>query len=319
MDTTLTIEPAPPDAALLDSYSRAVTGAVARVGPAVAHLAVETAQGRGGAGSGVVFTPDGYVLTNSHVVAGAKRITASFSDGGTSPAALIGDDPDSDLALLRLEGDAPAAAALGSAKELQVGQLAIAIGNPLGFQYSVTAGIVSALGRSLRAQSGRLIDGVIQTDAALNPGNSGGPLADSRGRVIGINTAIIAGAQNICFAVSSDMAAFVAQRLMRDGRVRRSAIGVAGQTIPLGRKSVRFHALAHESAVLVQSVEPGGAADQAGLRSGDIIVGLAGTDVDGVDALHRLLTEERVGLPAALMLLRHGQKIWLTVTPRERR
>jgi len=308
----------PSDEALLDSYSQAVTGAVARVAPSVLHLSVEGARGRAGSGSGVVFTPDGYVLTNSHVVSGAKRIGASWTDGAHSAATLIGDDPDTDLALLRLESDAPSFAALGASANLRVGQLVIAIGNPLGFECTVTAGIVSALGRSLRGSSGRLIDSVIQTDAALNPGNSGGPLVDSQGRVIGINTAIIAGAQNICFAISADTAGFVAQRLMRDGKVRRSAIGLVGQNVPLARKNARFHGLAHESGMLVRSVEPGGAAEQAGLKSGDIVVGFADAAISGVDALHRQLTAERVGRPVSVTLLRRGQKIALSVVPRER-
>jgi len=327
-------EPALPPAAdtpLLDAYSRAVTAAVDRVAPAVLHLSVEGARGAAGSGSGVVFTPDGYVLTNSHVVSGAKRIFARWgvasrpfgaagdaSDGGGSAAALIGDDPDTDLALLRLESDAPSFAALGASANLRVGQLVIAIGNPLGFDCTVTAGIVSALGRSLRARSGRLIDSVIQTDAALNPGNSGGPLVDAHGRVIGINTAIIAGAQNICFAISADTAAFVAQRLMRDGRVRRSFIGLAGQNVPLARKNARLYGLAHESGVLVQSVEPGGAAAQAGLKSGDIIVGFDQLTIANIDALHRQLTAERVGRSVPVTLLRRGQKIQLAIEPRER-
>jgi S1-C subfamily serine protease len=320
-DAAMAPEPGLPpaeEAPLLDAYSQAVTGAVARAAPAVVHLAVEDAHGRAGSGSGVVFTPDGYVLTNSHVVSGARRIFASWMDAAGSAAALVGDDPDTDLALLRLESDAPGFAALGASQDLRVGQLVIAIGNPLGFACSVTAGIVSALGRSLRARSGRLIDSVIQTDAALNPGNSGGPLVDWRARIIGINTAIIAGAQNICFAISADTAGFVAQRLMRDGKVRRSAIGLAGHNVPLARKHARFHDLAYESGVLVQSVEPGSAAAQAGLRSGDIIVGFADAAIAGIDALHRALTAERVGRSVPVTLLRRGQKIALSIEPRER-
>jgi S1-C subfamily serine protease len=309
---------APDEAPLLDAYSRAVIGAVERVGPAVVHLGIEGAKGRAGSGSGVIFTPDGYVLTNSHVVAGARRITATLPDGAVSGASLVGDDPDTDLAVLRLDGDVPLFARLGTSRALRVGQLAIAIGNPLGFQCTVTAGVVSALGRSLRAQSGRLIDGVIQTDAALNPGNSGGPLVDSGGAIIGINTAIIVGTQGICFAISSDIVSFVAQRLMRDGKVRRSHIGLGGQNVPLSRHHARHHGLDYESGVLVQAVDGGGAAEAAGLRSGDIIVGFDGRPVATIDDIHRLLTEERVGKTVPVALLRLGQKLYATLVPRER-
>ena len=305
------------DAALLDAYSRAVVGAVETVGPAVVHLQVEAANGRGGAGSGVVFTPDGYVLTNSHVVAGGKRLQATFADGRTMEAALVGDDPDTDLAVLRLAGEAPAYARLGDAQKLRVGQLVIAIGNPFGFQATVTAGVVSALGRSLRAQSGRLIDSVIQTDAALNPGNSGGPLVSSAGEVVGINTAIIAMAQGICFSISANTVEFVAARLIRDGRVRRSYIGLSGQNVVLPRRVVRFHELARDGGVRVEATLPGGAAREAGLLSGDIIVGFAGAPVGTVDELHRLLTEERVGRPAEVTVLRRAEKRALSVVPRE--
>ncbi len=219
------------DLAAFDAYSRAVIGAVDRVGPAVLHLQIEAQKGHGGSGSGVVFTPDGYVLTNSHVIAGAKRITATFADGHALTASIVGDDPDTDLAVLRLNGETPAWARLGSSRDLRVGQLVVAIGNPFGFQATVTAGVVSALGRSLRSRSGRLIDSVIQTDAALNPGNSGGPLVNSAGDIIGINTAIIAMAQGICFSISADTVEFVAARLIREGRVRRCYIGVAGQNV----------------------------------------------------------------------------------------
>ncbi len=305
--------------ATFDAYSRTVIGAVDQVGPAVLHLQVEAERGRGGAGSGVVFTPDGYVLTNSHVIAGGKRVTATFADGRSSGTSVVGDDPDTDLAVLRLDGEAQVSARLGSSRGLRVGQLVVAIGNPFGFQCTVTAGVVSALGRSLRARSGRLIDSVIQTDAALNPGNSGGPLVNAHGEVIGINTAIIAMAQGICFSISADTVEFVASRLIRDGRVRRCYIGVAGQNVSLPRRLVRFHGLAQESGVLVQSMAPDAAAQSGGVRDGDIIVEFDGLPIGDIDALHRLLTEERVGLPIAIGVLRRGEKIALEVTPRELR
>jgi len=310
--------PANDDLALLDAYSQAVIGAVDKVGPAVLHLQVIGADERSqGSGSGVVFTPDGYVLTNSHVVAGAKKIVAVTQDGRSLGAAIVGDDPDTDLAVLRLDGEAPSFARLGDSRRLRVGQLVVAIGNPFGFQCTVTAGVVSALGRSLRARSGRLIDSVIQTDAALNPGNSGGPLVTAAGEVVGINTAIIALAQGICFSISAATVEFVAARLIREGRVRRCYIGVAGQNVPLPRRVVRFHELARESGVRVQSTAPDGAAREAGLLSGDIIVALDGVAVGDVDELHRLLTEARVGKPVPVTVLRLAQKLDLTVHPRE--
>ncbi len=300
---------------LLDAYSRAVVGAVETVGPAVLHLKAEGPQG--GSGSGVVFTPDGYVLTNSHVVNGAKYMLASTADGRVMKATLVGDDPDTDLAVLRLEGESLHFARLGDARRLAVGQLVIAIGNPFGFQATVTAGVVSALGRSLRARSGRLIDGVIQTDAALNPGNSGGPLVTSTGEVIGINTAIIAGAQGICFSISANTVEFVASRLIREGRVRRSSIGLAGQSIMLPRRLVRFHELERDSGVRVESTLPGSAADAAGILSGDVIVRFAGEPIGTVDDLHRLLTAERAGQSVPLTLLRRTELRELVITPRE--
>jgi S1-C subfamily serine protease len=310
---------AAPEPELLDAYSRAVVGAAEKVGPAVLHLQIEGANGRhGGAGSGVVFTPDGYVLTNSHVAGGARHIEATFPDGRSVGARLVGDDPDTDLAVLRLDGEAPAFARLGDARKLRVGQLVIAIGNPFGFQATVTAGVVSALGRSLRARSGRLIDSVIQTDAALNPGNSGGPLVTAAGEVVGINTAIIAAAQGICFSISANTVEFVAARLIREGRVRRSYIGLAGQNAPLPRRVVRFHSLERDSGVRVDSTSADGAARAAGLLSGDIVVGFAGESVATVDDLHRLLTEERVGKPAVLTVLRRAEKREFTITPRDR-
>jgi len=313
---------APSESEILDAYSRAVIGAVETVGPAVVHLQLEgDGSAPSGSGSGVVFTPDGYLLTNSHVVnaagGGGKRILATFPDGRSSTASVVGDDPDTDLAVLRLHGEAPAAARLGDSRRLKVGQLVVAIGNPFGFQCTVTAGVVSALGRSLRARSGRLIDSVIQTDAALNPGNSGGPLVTSDGSVVGINTAIIAAAQGICFSISANTVEFVASRLIRDGRVRRCYIGIAGQNVPLPRRVVRFHELARESGVRVQSTAPDGAAREAGILSGDIIVAVDGKPVGDVDDMHRLMTEERVGIAVPVTLLRGVQKRELTIVPRE--
>jgi len=306
-----------PDAELLDAYSRAVVGAVDLVGPAVLHIQVESEGRPAGGGSGVLFTPDGFALTNSHVIAGGTRIRATSADGRVSTASVIGDDPETDLAVLRLDAPAPAFARIGNSRRLRVGQLVVAIGNPLGFQYTVTAGVVSALGRSLRARSGRLIDSVIQTDAALNPGNSGGPLVNSAGEIVGVNTAIIAGAQGICFSISSNTAEFVAARLIREGRVRRCFIGVAGQNIVLPRRLSRFHGLDQGSAVLVQSTGPAGPASKAGVLSGDIIIAADGVAVYDIDDLHRLMTEERVGRTIPLAVLRQGQKIDLSVTPEE--
>jgi len=313
-----------PDAALIDAYSAAVVASAERVGPAVAH--VEVAQParstageppRHGSGSGFAFTPDGFILTNSHVVHGARSIRASFADGAGYDADFVGDDPDTDVAVIRIAGHQLPTASLGSSKTLRVGQLAIAIGNPYGFQHTVTAGVVSALGRSLRAVTGRLIDDVIQTDAALNPGNSGGPLVNSRGEVIGVNTAIIPFAQGICFATAIDTAKWVVEQLLRYGRVRRGYLGVAGATVPLSRRAVRFHDLAAESGVRVESVEPGGAARQSGIEPGDIIVRYDGENVAGIDDLQRLLSAERIGKRTAATVLRRTQKIELPIEAAE--
>jgi S1-C subfamily serine protease len=316
-DSASSASPSANDLAAFDAYSRAVIGAVDKVGPAVLHLQIEAPRGRGGSGSGVVFTPDGYVLTNSHVIAGAQRITATFADGHSVTASIVGDDPDTDLAVLRLDGETTAWARLGSSHDLRVGQLVVAIGNPFGFQCTVTAGVVSALGRSLRARSGRLIDSVIQTDAALNPGNSGGPLVNAAGDIIGINTAIIAMAQGICFSISADTVEFVAARLIREGRVRRCYIGVAGQNVAIPRKVVRFHSLARETGVLVQNVAQDGAAAAAGLLSGDIIVALDDHAIGNIDELHRLLVEDRLGVSVPMEVLRRELKLTLPVVPRE--
>jgi S1-C subfamily serine protease len=323
------------DDSLLDAYSRAVTGAVGRVSPSVVNIEVyqearqttgrarsgEPRERRGG-GSGFVFTPDGLILTNSHVVHDARRIEVTLSDGRRTPATAIGDDPASDLAVIRIDQarvDEPGltAAALGDSQQLRVGQLVVAIGNPYGFQSTVTAGVVSALGRSLRSYSGRLIDDVIQTDAALNPGNSGGPLVDSAGRVVGVNTATILPAQGICFAIGINTAKFVASRLLRDGRIRRSYIGVSAQTVPIHRRVVRFYELAKESGALVLSVEEKSPAQRAGLREGDVIVAVEGLPVAGVDDLHRVLTDVRVGVSCSLTVLRHTEKLELKIVPEE--
>ena len=323
------------DASLLDAYSRAVTGAVGRVSPSVVNIEVhievhqsasrsrsgEPRERRGG-GSGFVFTPDGLILTNSHVVHDARRIEVTLADGRRMPATALGDDPASDLAVIQIEKprvDEPSltAAALGDSQQLRVGQLVVAIGNPYGFQSTVTAGVVSALGRSLRSYSGRLIDDVIQTDAALNPGNSGGPLVDSAGRVVGVNTATILPAQGICFAIGINTAKFVASRLLRDGRIRRSFIGVSAQTVPVHRRVVRFYDLAKESGALVLSVEENSPAQRAGIRDGDVIVALEGHPVAGVDDLHRVLTDVRAGASCKLTVLRHTEKLELTIVPEE--
>jgi S1-C subfamily serine protease len=288
----------------LDAYSRTVIAAADRIGPAVVHLQVVRDGESMGAGSGFVFTPDGAVLTNSHVVRGADAVEAILPDGTSRTADPVGDDPETDLAVLRI-GPAPHAE-LGDSSALRVGQLVLAVGNPFGFQHSVTAGVVSALGRSLRSGTGRRIDGVIQTDAPLNPGNSGGPLVDSAGRVVGVNTAIIFPAQGICFAIPSDTARFVAGALLRDGRVRRARIGIAAEDVrPRG--------------VLILEVEPGGPADRAGLRRGDLLVGLDGEAIRSLDDLHRLLTAERVGRDATARAMRRGRSLTATVTPVESR
>jgi S1-C subfamily serine protease len=270
-----------------------------------------------GSGSGFIFTPDGFILTNSHVAHGADGIGVTLADGRQYEAQLVGDDPDTDLAVIRINAPNLAPAALGESHKIKVGQLVIAIGNPYGFQSTVTAGVVSALGRSLRSSSGRLMDDVIQTDAALNPGNSGGPLVNSRGEVIGVNTAMIMPAQGICFAIAIDTAKFVAGRLIRDGRVSRSFIGVAGQNVPLPRRFVRFYNLPIESGVLVVSLEPDSPARRAGVSEGDLIIGFAGRPVAGIDDLHKLLTGERVGQGAPLEVIRRTERLTLQIVPEE--
>ena len=299
----------------LDAYSRVVADVADRVGAAV----VRVENGRAGIGSGVVVAGDGLVLTNSHVVAGSRRVRLAFTEGGGAEATLLGDDPDTDLALLRaaLPRGMPAAT-LGDSKRLRRGHLVVAIGNPLGFESTVTAGVVSALGRSLRSRGGRLIDDVIQTDAALNPGNSGGPLVASSGEVVGINTATIAGAQGLCFAVSSNTALFVVGEFIAHGRVRRAHLGIAAQTVPLPRR-VALAAGAGPLAVRVGEVEPDGPADAGGLRVGDVVVALDGRGIGGADDLIRLLGADRIGRTVEVAFLRDGKVERRAVTPRERR
>lgn len=312
---------------LFDAYSTAVVNASERVSPSVVKIEVEhktrgrnnrRPQNQTGSGSGFIFTPDGFLLTNSHVVHGAAGINVVMQNGGHYAADLIGDDPDTDLAVVRINAPGIVATNLGSSNSLKVGQLVIAIGNPYGFQSTVTAGVISALGRSLRASSGRLIDDVIQTDAALNPGNSGGPLVDSRGSVIGVNTATIMPAQGLCFAIAIDTAKFVAGRLIRFGKIRRSYIGMAGQNVSVLRKIVRFYGLSNKNGIFVVSMDDASPAKRAGLEEGDIIVEFAGERIEGIDELHRLLTEERVGITQPITVIRRTEKLELGIIPAER-
>ncbi len=297
-----------------DPYSACVARAFERAGPAV--VSVTTGGGRrGGQGSGVLYTPDGYLLTNSHVVSGAKTFHATLADGRAFEAALVGEDPPTDLAVLRLPASGLPHAELGSSAALRVGQLVVAIGNPLGYQATVTAGIVSALGRTLRARSGRLIESVIQTDAPLNPGNSGGPLVDAKSRVVGINTAVAGWAQGICFAIGIDTAVHVATRLMRDGRVRRSRLKLSAQTIVLDRRVARELGRSNSNAVMVLDVEPGGPAARAAMNKGDVILTFDNVPLTCVDHLHRLLVAERAGTDVRLDVLRAGTPLGLTVRP----
>lgn len=302
------------DATLLDAYSQAVVRVADSVSPSVVKI---DAEDRNSSGSGFVFTPDGYILTNSHVVAGARVLWVSLPDGARHRASLVGDDPYTDLAVVRIEASGLFPAKLGDSSALRVGQLVVAIGNPYGFEATVTAGVVSALGRSLRASSGRLIDDVVQTDAALNPGSSGGPLVNSQCEVVGVNTAMIRPAQGICFAVAMRTASFVASHLMRSGHIRRSYLGVGGQTVPLLRRVVRFFDLPIEHGALVTQVESASPAQSAGLKEGDLIVRFGETWVHGVDDLHRLLTSDRVDVAIPMTLIRGREKKVLSVTPRE--
>jgi S1-C subfamily serine protease len=302
------------DAPLLDAYSQAVVHVAETVSPSVVKI---DGGEQSGSGSGFIFTPDGYILTNSHVVAGARHVWVTLADATRHRASLVGDDPHTDLAVVRIEAPGLVAARLGDSGTLRVGQLVVAIGNPYGFECTVTAGVVSALGRSLRANSGRLIDDIIQTDAALNPGNSGGPLVNSHGEVVGVNTAMIRPAQGICFAVAMRTASFVASHLMREGHIVRSYLGVGGQTVPLLRRVVRFFGLLAEHAVLITHVESGSPAAAAGLLQGDLIVRFGDDWIAGVDDLHRRLTKEQVGVESPLVLIRGTEKRVVRVTPRE--
>src|SRR5678815_1442105 len=314
----VSLQPKPiDDSELLDAYSQAVICAVETVGPAVVKIDVEK-----GGGSGVCFTPDGLILTNNHVVERPGRVTVVMPDGRSMLADRVGADADTDLAVVRVVTSHPESlpwATLGDSRLVRVGQVAIAIGNPYGFQHSVTAGVVSALGRSLRSRSGRLMDDIIQTDAALTPGNSGGPLVTTRGEVIGASTAAILRAQGLCFAIAGNTARFVASRLLRDGRIRRSYIGLGGQTVPIPRAVARENQLAVTSGVFIVSVEPNSPAANAGLKDGDVVLAFGGTPVTGVDDLHRLLTEEKIGVATGITILRSARRRTITVVPAESR
>ncbi len=325
---TQAIKPTQDDGELLDAYSKAVVSAVDKVGPSVVKVDVtrmmnrpsffhnEPAEIKGG-GSGFIFTNDGFILTNSHVIHDADHVNVTLSDGRSYEAKVIGDDPGTDLAVIRVEAPDLVAAELGSSGALRAGQLVIAIGNPYGFQWTVTAGVVSAVGRSLRAYSGRLIDDIIQTDAALNPGSSGGPLVNSSGEVIGINTAIILPAQGICFSIPSDIAKFVAAKLIKDGRIRRGYIGISGQNVTVHDQVVQAHKLASGKGVLVVGMERGSPAHTGGIMPNDVIVELDGKAVEGIDDMHKLLTEEQIGHEAKITVLRGYDKLKLTLVPEE--
>ncbi len=314
-----------PDTLALDAYSRAVSEAVAGVAPSVAHLRVagggpdsKDGRSRAGSGSGFLFTPDGYMITNSHVARGAKDIRAVFPDGAEYRAYLVGDDPDTDIAVIQVHGGPFPALALSDSATLAVGQLAIAVGNPLGFECTVTAGVISALGRTLRTQSGRLVDDVLQTDAALNPGNSGGPLVDSAARVIGVNTATILGAQGLCFAIAANTARFVALEILRHGQVRRSYLGLSAQTSPIPRRIARALERSAESAARIVDVAPHSPAETAGMQSGDLLLSLNEIEITGVDHLHRELNGGRINSTVRLQALRNGKVIegWARLTER---
>jgi S1-C subfamily serine protease len=314
------------DADLLDAYSKVVTGVVAKVGPAVVHVRVRKKTPRRGpappefegSGSGVIITPDGYIVTNSHVIEDVASVEVNLADGTAYHAEIIGQDTATDIALLRISGSGLPMASLGDSVKLRVGQLAVAVGNPLGFQSTVTAGVISALGRSLRSRTGRLIENVIQTDAALNPGNSGGPLVDSRGYLIGINTAIIQYAQGICFAIPVNTMRWVVTQLIREGKVVRGFLGISGQTVPLPIRVVRYFQLEHDSGVQVVDVAKGSPAYRAGLKEGDIIISLGGEPVTNVVDIHRRLIREAIGKTLSVVLLRDWTKrVEMSIVPAE--
>ncbi len=308
-----------PDGQLLDSYSRTVTAVVQRVASSVVNIRVETRDGRGGNGSGFIIARDGFILTNAHVVHGGLNYEVTLHDARVFPAQLVGEDPDTDLAVLRIDAPHLQDVRFADSAAIRVGQIAVAIGSPYGFQQTVTSGIVSALGRSMRAESGRLMDDIIQTDAALNPGNSGGPLVNSAGEVIGVNTAVILPAQGICFSIASNTAHFVAAWLIKEGRIRRSAIGVAGQNVPLHPRVVRYHKLERDRGVLVAELEPRSPASIAGLHEGDIIVGFKGRPIATIDDLHKKLVATEIGVPSPMMVLRGTEVLFLMVVPEELR
>jgi S1-C subfamily serine protease len=305
------------DDSLLDSYSRTISSVAAQVAPAVVNIRVETGRRGEGNGSGFFIAPDGFILTNSHVAHGARKIEVTLSDARTFAADLVGEDPDTDLAVLRIGASQLPSLEFADSKKLRAGQIAVAIGSPYGFQQSVTAGVVSALGRSMRAQSGRLMDDILQTDTALNPGNSGGPLVNSRGQVIGVNTAVILPAQGLCFAIASNTAQLVAGWLIKDGKIRRSYLGLAGQTVPLHPKITRFHRLDQESGVLIAGVEEGGPVELSGLREGDIIISFKASPVSSIDDLHRFLVGSEIGQRSVLTVVRGTEIMNFLVTPRE--
>jgi S1-C subfamily serine protease len=314
----------PDDSDLLDAYSRTVVGAVARVAPAVVNIGVaQRLKARSGErevtgnGSGFVITPDGFILTNSHVVHEANAMSVKLPDGRECAAELTGDDPDTDLAVIRIDAPHLTHVRLADSEKLRVGQLVIAIGNPLGFEASVTAGVISALGRSMHAQSGRLIDNIIQTDAALNPGNSGGPLVNSAGEVVGINTAMIRPAQGICFAIASNTARFVAGWLIKDGKIRRSYIGVGGQNVPIHRRIARFYGLPLETGVLVVSVEKNSPAERAGVRERDLIVAFNARPIGSIHHLHKILVGEQINVSASVTIIRHTERLEIPILPAE--
>jgi S1-C subfamily serine protease len=307
------------DESLLDTYSQTVSSVVERVSPAVVNLRVENGERRASqqGGSGFAITPDGFILTNSHVVRGARSIEVTMADATTASGRLVGDDPDTDLAVVRIDATPFSFLSFADSKTLRVGQIAIAIGSPYGFQQTVTAGIVSALGRSMRAESGRLMDDILQTDAALNPGNSGGPLVDSTGAVIGVNTAVILPAQGLCFAIASNTAHFVAAWLIKEGKIRRGFLAIAGQNVPIHPRLVRAHRLAQAQGVLVAGIDAGGPADDAGIVVGDIIIAFKGSPVVSIDDLHRLLVGDEIGKRSTLTVIRRTEIIELPITPRE--